>query len=97
MNAVSRLVFGEHIPNVQTSRIKMEFGGAHICLQAGANDMVETLMNESITRSAGFVHGREMKPEVLRNAITNCKREPYQRTTLYRIAETHRSRPSLPS
>lgn len=96
MHAVSRLVFGEHIPNIQTSWVKMGLEGAQVCLQAGANDLGGTLMNESITRAAGAVHGQEMKPEVLQNAIRNCKREPYQRTTLYETAETHHARPGLP-
>ncbi len=96
MHAVSRLVFGEHIPNIQTSWVKMGLEGAQVCLQAGANDLGGTLMNESITRAAGAVHGQEMKPEVLQNAIRNCKREPYQRTTLYETAETHYARSGLP-
>ena len=34
--------------------------GAAVCLDAGANDLGGTLMNESITRAAGGVHGQEL-------------------------------------
>jgi FO synthase len=96
MHAVSRLVFGEHIPNVQTSWVKMGLDGAQLCLQAGANDMGGTLMNESITRAAGAIHGQEMKPEVLQDLARGCGREPYQRSTLYGVAESRHTRPVLP-
>ena len=83
MHAVSRLVLDPHITNIQTSWVKMGMEGAKLCLQAGANDMGGTLMNESITRAAGAQHGQEMKPEILEAAITSCGRTPYQRGTLY--------------
>ena len=53
MHAVSRLVLSRHIPNIQTSWVKMGLEGARACLWAGANDIGGTLMNESITRAAG--------------------------------------------
>jgi len=83
MHAVSRLVFTRHIPNIQTSWVKMGLDGARICLSAGANDFGGTLMNESITRAAGAVHGQEMTPATLERAINSCGRRPYQRNTLY--------------
>ena len=57
--------------------------GAKDCLNAGANDLGGTLMNESITRAAGAVHGQEMSPEKMENIIKNINRIPRQRTTLY--------------
>jgi len=83
MHAVARLVFGQHIPNIQTSWVKMGLEGARVCLQSGANDLGGTLMNESITRAAGAIHGQEMRPETLEQAIRACGRKPFQRTTLY--------------
>jgi FO synthase len=83
MHAVSRLVFDSHITNIQTSWVKMGMEGAKLCLQAGANDLGGTLMNESITRAAGAKHGQEMKPAILESAISSCGRNPYQRNTLY--------------
>jgi FO synthase len=57
--------------------------GAKDCLNAGTNDLGGTLMNESITRAAGAVHGQEMPPERMEKTIRNIGRIPRQRTTLY--------------
>jgi FO synthase len=83
MHAVARLVLHPVITNIQTSWVKMGTGGAAACLQAGANDLGGTLMNESITRAAGAVHGQEMPPESMEGLIRSLGREPRQRTTLY--------------
>ena len=83
MHAVARLVLHPVITNIQTSWVKMGSEGAAFCLQAGANDLGGTLMNESITRAAGAVHGQEMPPESMEEVIRALGREPRQRTTLY--------------
>ncbi len=83
MHAVARLVLHPLITNIQTSWVKMGSEGAAFCLQAGANDLGGTLMNESITRAAGAVHGQEMPPESMEEVIRSLGREPRQRTTLY--------------
>ena len=57
--------------------------GVKICLKAGVNDLGGTLMNESITRAAGAVHGQEMSPQRLEKIIRNTGLIPRQRTTLY--------------
>ena len=83
MHAVSRLVFHAHIPNIQASWVKLGPDGLHHCLRAGVNDVGGTLMNETITRSAGAIHGQEMPPETLESLIRDIGRVPRQRTTLY--------------
>jgi FO synthase len=83
MHAVARLVLSPKIRNIQTSWVKMGLEGARLCLQAGANDMGGTLMNESITRAAGARHGQEMTRETLERVILSCQRLPFQRNTLY--------------
>ncbi len=83
MHAVARLALHPLIPNIQTSWVKMGYGGAASCLGAGANDLGGTLMNESITRAAGAVHGQEMPPEAMEELIRGIGRTPRQRTTLY--------------
>jgi FO synthase len=83
MHAVARLALHPVITNIQTSWVKMGYGGAAYCLDAGANDMGGTLMNESITRAAGAVHGQEMPPEAMEELISGIGRRPRQRTTLY--------------
>jgi FO synthase len=90
MHAVARLVLHPVITNIQTSWVKMGSEGAAFCLASGANDLGGTLMNESITRAAGAVHGQEMPPESMEQVIRALGREPRQRTTLYADAPVER-------
>ena len=93
MHAVSRIALHPHFENVQTSWVKLGAEGVAACLDAGCNDVGGTLMNETITRSAGAAHGQEMPPETMEAVITNSKRLPRQRTTLYGNApEARRAR-----
>jgi len=84
MHAVPRLVFKDLIHNIQTSWVKMGEAGVVACLQAGANDLGGTLMNESITRAAGASFGQEWPPSRMEKIITGIGRVPRMRTTLYR-------------
>jgi FO synthase len=84
MHAVARLVLNPLITNIQTSWVKMGPEGAAMCLNAGANDMGGTLMNESISRAAGTQHGQEFPPEAMEQLIGSLVRTPVQRDTLYR-------------
>jgi FO synthase len=83
MHAVPRLVLHPFIRNIQTSWVKMGAQGAAICLDSGANDLGGTLMNESITRAAGGVHGQELDAGQLRALAQGIGRPARQRTTLY--------------
>ena len=83
MHAVSRLVLHPLIRNIQTSWVKMGARGAAVCLDAGANDLGGTLMNESITRAAGGVHGQELDAGKLEALARSIGRPARQRTTLY--------------
>ncbi len=71
------------ITNIQASWVKMGPDGMQACLQAGANDMGGTLMNETITRSAGASHGQEMTPEMMEAIGRSIGRDVRQRGTLY--------------
>ncbi len=90
MHAVSRLVFNELIPNIQTSWVKMGHDGVEACLSAGANDLGGTLMNESITRAAGAAHGQEWSPSMLEQVIRKLGKTPKIRNTLYQAADGER-------
>jgi len=83
MHAVSRLALHPLITNIQASWVKLGPTGAAAALQAGANDMGGTLMNESISRAAGATHGEELAPEAMEALIRSIGRRPRQRTTLY--------------
>src|SRR5690606_16999509 len=83
MHAVGRLVLHPHIRNIQASWVKLGQDGATHCLNAGANDLGGTLMNESITRAAGAAHGQEMTPISLERLIRAAGRRPRERTVAY--------------
>ena len=83
MHAVARLAFHPVLTNIQTSWVKMGPDGVKVCLRAGANDLGGTLMDETITRSAGAVHGQEMTPEAMERIIRSLGRVPRQRNTVY--------------
>jgi FO synthase len=83
MHAVARLVLHPYFSHIQTSWVKMGLNGMRSCLQAGADDLGGTLMNESITRAAGAVHGQEMTIEDLRSIANSVGRVLIRRTTLY--------------
>ncbi len=92
MHAVARLVLHPGIANIQTSWVKMGTAGARLCLQAGANDLGGTLMNESISRAAGTQHGQELPPSAMRALIASLGRSAEQRDTLYRPVSAERQR-----
>ena len=86
MHSISRIAFENLIGNIQTSWVKMGQDGVRACLNAGANDIGGTLMNESITRAAGADHGQEWHPSDMEEAILNMGRTPKMRTTNYETA-----------
>jgi FO synthase len=90
MHAVARLALHPLIPNIQTSWVKMGPDGVASCLRAGANDLGGTLMDETITRSAGAIHGQEMTPATMEEIIRALGRAPRQRTTTYATAPAER-------
>ena len=90
MHAVPRLVFNGLIDNIQASWVKMGREGVAACLNAGANDVGGSLMNESITRAAGAEHGEEWSPTEIETTIRGLGREPRMRSTLYADASAER-------
>ncbi|MFV8783117.1 5-amino-6-(D-ribitylamino)uracil--L-tyrosine 4-hydroxyphenyl transferase CofH [Microbulbifer sp. SA54] len=95
MHAVARLALHTLVDNIQTSWVKMGEAGTAACLNSGANDLGGTLMNETITRSAGATHGQERTPAMMEASIRSMGRIPRQRTTMYgevpaeRVAASH--------
>lgn len=90
MHAVARLVLNPYIPNIQASWVKLGPDGVRRCLSAGVNDLGGTLMDESISRSAGASYGQEMTPQQMEEIIRAAGRVPRQRTTLYGDADESR-------
>ena len=83
MHAVSRIALNPYINNIQASWVKLGKEGALSCLNAGVNDMGGTLMNESISRAAGSIHGQEFEAKRMEKFIKDCGRLPQQRNTHY--------------
>jgi FO synthase len=83
VHAVARLALHPVITNIQVSWVKLGREGVAAALRAGVNDLGGTLMNESISRSAGAQHGQEFPPEAMEDLIRSAGRRPRQRTTLY--------------
>jgi FO synthase len=95
VHAVARLALHPWITNVQASWVKLGPEGAREALRAGVNDLGGTLMNESISRSAGAEYGQEMPPERMEELIRSAGRIPRQRTTLYGDPPEERVRASF--
>ena len=94
MHSVARLVLHPHFTNIQTSWVKMGPEGAAMALQAGANDLGGTLMNESISRAAGTEHGQEFPPAAMERLILSIGRQPMQRSTTYGAVACEREQAS---
>jgi FO synthase len=86
MHAIARLVLHPVIFNIQVSWVKMGCEGAALCLQAGANDLGGTLMNESITRAAGGVNGQLLDADAMAELAGRLQRPARRRNTLYEQA-----------
>ncbi|HEV3266901.1 MAG TPA: 5-amino-6-(D-ribitylamino)uracil--L-tyrosine 4-hydroxyphenyl transferase CofH, partial [Acidimicrobiales bacterium] len=83
MHAVARLHYATLIDNIQVSWVKMGVEGSRRILQAGANDLGGTLMDENISRAAGATHGQEMDVKSLEDLVAPLERPLHQRSTLY--------------
>jgi FO synthase len=75
MHSVARLALFPWFSNIQASWVKLGPDGVAAALNAGANDIGGTLMNESITRAAGAAHGEELAPHRM-EAIAQRHRPP---------------------
>src|SRR3712207_8979365 len=60
--AVFRLALGRTIPNVQATWVKMGLDAATEALRWGVNDLGGTLMEESVSRTAGALPGAKLYP-----------------------------------
>ncbi|MBI2936314.1 MAG: 5-amino-6-(D-ribitylamino)uracil--L-tyrosine 4-hydroxyphenyl transferase CofH [Chloroflexi bacterium] len=83
VHAVSRILLNNWIPNLQSSWVKEGPRVAQLLLSAGVNDLGGTLINESISTSAGAGFGQFIKPRELRKLIRDAGRIPAERSTTY--------------
>src|SRR6266480_4231170 len=89
MHALARVMLGGSIPNIQASWVKEGPKLAQLLLDAGANDLGGTLINESISTSAGAGYGQLVGPGEIVRLIRDAGRAPAQRDTLYRIVKRY--------
>jgi FO synthase len=83
MHAVARIAYDGLVDNIQASWVKLGADGVRQLLQAGVNDLGGTLMDETISRSAGASHGQGMEEDGFREIVEPIGRTLVQRTTLY--------------
>ena len=89
MHALARVMLGPVLRNIQASWVKEGPKLAQALLDAGANDLGGTLINESISTSAGATYGQLVGPAELRRWIREAGRVPAERDTLYRIVREY--------
>ena len=83
--AIARLMLGASFRNIQASWVKEGLRTAQWLLSCGVNDLGGTLMNESISTSAGARHGQLVTPGALRHVIRDAGCVPAERNTRYGI------------
>lgn len=96
MYAVARLMLDPWITNIQAAWVKQGPELAKDTLAAGANDFGGTLMNESISTSAGAPHGQFLHPTEMRSWIRAAGRVPAERSTTYRTLRVFEDEPGEP-
>ncbi len=91
MHAIARLFLGPTFRNIQCSWVKEGPKLAQYLLAVGANDVGGTLINESISTSAGAAYGQLVPPAELRRLIRDAGRIPAQRSTVYDLLKVYRT------
>ncbi|MEU8719646.1 MULTISPECIES: bifunctional FO biosynthesis protein CofGH [Streptomyces] len=97
VTAMARILLHPHIPNIQTSWVKLGAEGAAEMLRSGANDLGGTLMEETISRMAGSSYGsyRSVQDLVAIAELTGRPARP--RTTTYGPVPEERQAAALAS
>ncbi|WP_367277493.1 5-amino-6-(D-ribitylamino)uracil--L-tyrosine 4-hydroxyphenyl transferase CofH [Nitrosopumilus sp.] len=84
-HAVARIMLNNYINNIQMSWVKEGQKMSQLLLMWGANDFGGTLINESISTSAGSEHGQLLRPKEIRRMVKEIGRIPAERDTQYNI------------
>ena len=83
VHAMARILLHGRIDNIQTSWVKLGPEGTRAMLNAGANDLGGTLMEETISRMAGSEHGSAKTVAELIDIGSGIGRPVVERTTTY--------------
>ena len=87
-HAIARIMLNNYINNIQMSWVKEGQKMSQLLLMWGANDFGGTLINESISTSAGAQHGQLIRPKEIRRLAREIGRVPAERSTSYKILRT---------
>ena len=87
-HAIARIMLNNSIDNIQMSWVKEGQKMSQLLLMWGANDFGGTLINESISTSAGSEYGQLLRPKEIRRMIKEIKRIPAERNTHYKMLRT---------
>ena len=83
VHAMARILLHGRIDHIQTSWVKLGVSGTRAMLQAGADDLGGTLMEETISRMAGSQHGSAKTVSELTDIAAGIGRRVRERTTTY--------------
>ncbi|MFF7650585.1 bifunctional FO biosynthesis protein CofGH [Streptomyces sp. NPDC007983] len=97
VTAMARILLHPHIPNIQTSWVKLGTEGAAEMLRSGANDLGGTLMEETISRMAGSSYGSYRSIQDLIGIADLAGRPARPRTTTYADVPEERQTAALAS
>jgi FO synthase subunit 2 len=84
-HAIARIMLNNYIDNIQMSWVKEGQKMSQLLLMWGANDFGGTLINESISTSAGSEHGQLLRPKEIKRVVREIGRIPAERNTKYKI------------
>ena len=84
-HAIARIMFNNSIDNIQMSWVKEGQKMSQLLLMWGANDFGGTLINESISTSAGSEYGQLLRPKEIRRIAREIGRIPAERNTHYKM------------
>jgi len=84
-HAIARIMFNNSIDNIQMSWVKEGQKMSQLLLMWGANDFGGTLINESISTSAGSEYGQLLRPKEIRRMAREIGRIPAERNTHYKM------------
>ena len=83
MIAISRLIFDDLIPHIQSSWLTNGIGMAQMALQYGADDFGGTLIGEEVVSCTG-ARSTELTGKIIIDAINQIGYEVVERDNFYR-------------
>lgn len=85
IHAISRIILGRVIPNIQVSWVKLGLRITQVALTCGANDIGGTMIEDKISTAAGGGFGGYLPVDKIKTLITDIGRIPQERSTKYEM------------